>query len=73
MITDQFRGAKDAAALMEEVTGLFSCGDMAEEYMDTFMLAIQQAYFDGKRKNKKYTPKKYRKDPETNQSLPSLN
>ena len=57
-----FRGAKGAAALMEEVTGLFAGGDMAEEDMDTFMLAVQQAYVDAKRKNKKYTPKKYRKD-----------
>ncbi len=59
-----YRGAKGAAALMNEVTGLFAGGQMAEEDMDTFMLAVQQAYVDAKRKNKKYTPKKYRKDQE---------
>jgi len=59
-----YRGAKDAAALMAEVTGLFAGGEMEEEDMDTFMLAVQQAYIDAKRTNKKYTPKKYRKDDE---------
>ena len=32
---------------------------MAEEDMDALMLAVQQAYVDAKKKNKKYTPKKY--------------
>ena len=59
-----YRGAKGAAALMAEVTGLFAGGEMAEEDMDTFMLAVQQAYVDAKRKNRKYTPKKHRKESE---------
>lgn len=59
-----YRGKKGAERLMNEVTGLFAGGDMAEEDMDVFMLAVQQAYVDAKRRNKKYTPKKYRKDTE---------
>lgn len=59
-----YRGSRGAAALMAEVTGLFAGGDMDEEDMDTFMLAVQQAYVDAKKKNKKYTPKKYRKEAE---------
>ena len=30
------------------------------------MLAIQEAYIDAKKRNKKYTPKKYRKQNEEN-------
>lgn len=38
---------------------MFAGGEMAEEDMDELMLAIQEAYVDAKRRNKKYTPKKY--------------
>ena len=38
-------------------------GEMAEEDMDELMLAIQEAYVDAKRRNKKYTPKKYQQQP----------
>lgn len=54
-----YRGKKGAEKLMSEVTGLFSSGEMAEEDMDELMLAIQEAYIDAKKRNKKYTPKKY--------------
>ena len=56
-----YRGKKDAEQLVAEVTGLFAGGEMAEEDMDTMMLAIQEAYVIAKRNSKKYTPKKYRK------------
>lgn len=54
-----YRGKNDAEKLMSEVTGLFSSGEMAEDDMDELMLAIQEAYVDAKKRNKKYTPKKY--------------
>ena len=44
---------------MNEIRGAFSGGEMAEEDMDELMLAIQEAYIDAKKRNKKYTPKKY--------------
>lgn len=53
------RGAKQAEQLTAEVTGLFAGGDMAQEDMDIMMQAIQDAYWIAKKKNKKYTPKKY--------------
>lgn len=59
-----YRGERGAKKLLEEVTGLFSGGEMAEEDMDELMLAIQEAYVDAKRRNKKYTPKKYLHDSE---------
>lgn len=54
------RGTKQAKELMEEVTGLFAGGKMADEDMDVMMRAITEAYWIAKEKNKKYTPKKYR-------------
>ncbi len=59
-----YRGKKSAEKLMTEVTGLFAGGEMAEEDMDELMLAIQEAYVDAKKRNKKYTPKKYLKKAE---------
>ena len=56
-----YRGKKGAERLLKEIRGAFSGGEMAEEDMDELMLAIQEAYIDAKKRNKKYTPKKYRK------------
>jgi len=55
------RGAKQAKDLLSEVTGLFAGGELSEGDMDEMMRAIQDAYWDAKEKNKKYTPNKYRK------------
>lgn len=48
------RGAKQAQALTNEVTGLFAGGEMSEEDMDVMMKAISDAYWIAKKKNKKY-------------------
>lgn len=56
------KGAKQARELMEEVSGLFAGGNIADEDLDEMMRGIQEAYWIAKEKNKKYTPKKYRKD-----------
>ena len=56
------RGAKQAKELLAEVTGLFAGGEMADEEMREMVDAIQEAYLIAKKNNKKYTPKKYRKD-----------
>ena len=56
------RGAKQAQQLTDELTGLFTGGDLAEEDMELMMKAIQDAYWIAKEKNKKFTPKKYRSD-----------
>jgi len=52
------RGRDQAQALIEDVTGLFAGGDLAEDDMDTFMKAVQDAYWQAKEKNKKYSHKK---------------
>ena len=56
------KGARQAKALAAEVSGLFAGGDLADEDLDEMMRGIQEAYWIAKEKNKKYTPKKYRKD-----------
>lgn len=56
------RGAKQAKELLAEVTGLFAGGEMDDEDMREMVDAIQEAYLIAKKNNKKYTPKKYRKD-----------
>lgn len=56
------KGAKQAQQLTDEITGLFAGGEMAEEDMDELMLAIQEAYIDAKKRNRKYTPKKHIKE-----------
>ena len=56
------RGAKQAKELLAEVTGLFAGGEMADEDMREMVDATQEAYLIAKKNNKKYTPKKYRKD-----------
>ena len=52
------RGKKQAQQLMEDVTGLFAGGDMADEDLDEFMRAVQEAYWQAKDANKKYARKK---------------
>ena len=56
------KGAKQAQALVDEVSGLFAGGNIADEDLDVMMKGIQEAYWIAKEKNKKFTPKKYRKD-----------
>lgn len=57
-----YRGAKQAEQVLEQVRGLFAGGEMEDEDKDIMMKAIQDAYWESKEINKKYTPKKHRKN-----------
>lgn len=59
-----YRGAKQAEELIADIGGLFAGGELSEADKDAVMQSLQQAYWDAKEENKKYTPKKYRKDDE---------
>lgn len=61
---DQYgsRGKRQAEQLVSELSGMFAGGELSESDMDAVMIALQKAYFDCKADNKKYTPKKFRKD-----------
>lgn len=56
------KAARDIDELVSEVSGLFAGGSLSEEAMDGAMQALNRAYWIAKENNKKYAPKKYRKD-----------
>lgn len=58
------RDRRYAEKLVTEVSAFFFGGELPEEDRDNVMQAIQEAYWRSKEKNKKNTPKKYRKDEE---------
>lgn len=59
------RGKKQAEDLMREVTGLFAGGELAEEDMDAFLRAVQDAYWEAKKiAREKFTRRDYQKHPE---------
>lgn len=53
------RGKRQAEELVAELSGMFAGGELSDNDMDAVMIALQKAYFDCKRDNKKYTPRKY--------------
>ena len=55
------KAARDIDELVSEVTGMFAGGRLSDEALDGAMKALNDAYWIAKEKNKKYTPKKYRK------------
>ena len=55
-----YRGMKDAEELVNNAKALFAGGTISEEDKETVLLALQEAFFEAKIENKKYTPKKYR-------------
>ena len=56
------KAARDIDELVSEVTGLFAGGTLSEESLEGAMKALNDAYWIAKEKNKKYTPKKHRKE-----------
>lgn len=58
------KAARDVDELVSEVQGLFAGGRLDDEAMDGVMQALMDAYWLAKKKNRKYTPKKYRKEKE---------
>lgn len=55
------RGRKKAEQLMNETFALYSGGELADEDMDELLMGFQQMLLDARKKNQKYTPKKYLK------------
>lgn len=59
------KATRDIDELVSEVTGMFAGGSLSEEALEGAMKALNDAYWIAKEKNKKYTPKKYRKTTKT--------
>ena len=55
------RGAKQAWDMVSDIKALWAGGDMEEEDMDSIMQALQEAYWEAKKNNRKYINKRYRK------------
>lgn len=54
------RGRRQAEELVADISALYAGGDLAEEDMDAMMKAIQDAYWEAKRINRRHVPSKYR-------------
>ena len=59
------RGARQAWDMVADLAAMWAGGEMDEEDMDSIMQAMQEAYWEAKKSNRKYVPKKYRKGEET--------
>ena len=57
-----YRGTKGAKALIDDARALFAGGELSEDDKKVVFDALQEAFFEAKLENKKYTPKKYLKD-----------
>ena len=52
------QAARDIDELVSEVTGLFAGGQLSEDALEGAMMALNEAYWIAKKKNKKYAHKK---------------
>jgi transcriptional regulator with XRE-family HTH domain len=55
------RGARQAWDMVADIAAMWSGGEMDEEDMDAIMQALQDAYWDAKKSNRKYVNRRYRK------------
>jgi transcriptional regulator with XRE-family HTH domain len=53
-----YTGGKQAKQVLSEVQTLFAGGSLPDEDRDEFFRLITEMYFDAKKNNKKYSPKK---------------
>ena len=52
-------GADQAMEMVSEITAMWAGGEMEEEDMDAIMQAMQEAYWEVKKKNRKYVNSRY--------------
>ena len=57
---------RGAAQLLHQTATLFAGGELSDDDKLAFVTEIQQLYLDSKERAKKFTPKKYWKNPEDN-------
>ena len=61
------RGARQAWDLVADFKVLAAGGEIEEEDMDEIMRAMQEAYWEAKKNNRKYVNKRYRKEDSSDQ------
>ncbi|MDD6154869.1 MAG: helix-turn-helix transcriptional regulator [Eubacteriales bacterium] len=57
-----YRGRKQAEEAVNTLSGMFAGGELSDEDRDAVLKAVQQAYWDSKEDNKKFTPFKFREE-----------
>lgn len=55
------KGARQAFDMVSDIAAMWAGGEMAEEDMDAIMQAMQDAYWEAKKKNRKYVNKRFLK------------
>lgn len=61
------RGAQQALSMVSDIAAMWAGGDMEEDDMDMIMQAMQEAYWEAKKNNRKYVNKRYMKDGESDE------
>ena len=56
------RGAGQALEMVNDIAAMWAGGEMDEEDMDAVMQAMQEAYWEAKKNNRKYVNKRYLKE-----------
>lgn len=63
------RGQLQAAEVFSQARELFAGGELSEQDKEAFISALQEIFLESKKRaREKYTPKKYRKAPDGNES-----
>ena len=59
--TEQYgkRGAKQAMDMVNDIAAMWAGGEMEEDDMDAIMQAMQEAYWEAKKNNRKYVNKRF--------------
>ena len=59
--TEQYgkRGAKQAMDMVNDIAAMWAGGEMEEDDMDAIMRAMQEAYWEAKKNNRKYVNKRF--------------
>ena len=58
------RGARQAWDLVADLKAMWAGGEMEEADMDEIMQAVQEAYWEAKKNNRKYINRRYRSEDE---------
>ncbi|MBO4337035.1 MAG: helix-turn-helix transcriptional regulator [Lachnospiraceae bacterium] len=53
------RGAKQAMDMVNDIAAMWAGGEMEEDDMDAIMQAMQEAYWEAKKNNRKYVNKRF--------------
>ncbi len=59
------RGQRQAAVILNDARRLFAGGELSDEDQLAFLMEMQQLFLDSKERAKKYTPRKFFRNPDT--------